>query len=106
MSLLDTKQKKALLAVGVTICLLIAGTKIYSAYRASQPPFEVGECFLISDPRIGDVKFQVVANDRVNRTTDAVGSVEVLPGMELQVPIRATFDDIRNSSAEKTECDK
>lgn len=104
MSLLDTKQKKALLAVGVTICLLIAGTKIYNAYQAMQPPFEVGECFLISDPRIGDVKFQVVANDKVNRTTDAVGSLEVLPGMELQVPIRASFDDIRNSGAKETEC--
>jgi len=101
---LDQKQKNAILGVLIFLCLLMAGSKVYKAYKAFQPPFEVGECFTVSDPRVGTVEFKVIENDKKSSTTIAVGSVELMPGLKVQVPVQATFEEIRESEAKKVEC--
>lgn len=97
-------MKKALLTIGVVICLAIAGHKIYGYYQSHQPPFAVGECFSISDPRIGDVNFEVLENDKQNKITTAVGNVELMPGVQVQIPVQATFEEIRESGAKPASC--
>lgn len=104
---MSPEQKKALLGVAIAICLIVAGDKIYGFYKAHQPPFEVGECFQISDPRIGQVKFQVVENDRIEGTTKAVGKIENvfgIAGVSIQLPVKASFDEIRESDPKKVDC--
>jgi hypothetical protein len=98
-------MKKAIIGFAVAVCLLIAGAKIYNFYQSTQPPFEVGECFSISDPRVGEVKFEVVENNLKDSTTVAIGSVEVLPGVQLQVPVKATFEEIRESNPKAVSCE-
>lgn len=97
-------MKKTLVGIAVAVCLFIAGLKIYSFYQAHQPPFEVGECFSIFHPQIGDVKFEVVENDKTEMTTVAVGQVDLM-GYTIQVPVKATFDEIRESGAKEVSCE-
>ena len=83
---MNEDQKKILLGLGIALCLAVAGSRIYKFYQSLQPPFQVGECFAISDPRVGTVVFKVVENDKANHTTDAVGTINEpfgLPGVKL-----------------------
>lgn len=105
---LDDKQKKGLLGVAIAICLLVAGSKIYKFYQSLQPPFAVGECFSVTDPRVGEVKFEVVENDKTNKVTTAVATIKNpfgLEGVSIQVPTQGSFDEIRESGAKKVSCE-
>ncbi|NJO48144.1 MAG: hypothetical protein HC840_00350 [Leptolyngbyaceae cyanobacterium RM2_2_4] len=95
-------MKKALLTIGVLICLAIAGDKIYEFYKSQQPPFAVGECFSITDPRVGTVIFEVLEN--TDGSSFAVGRVTLMPGVEAEVPVKATYQEIRESGAESASC--
>ena len=105
---LDQKQKNGLLGVAIAICLLIAGSKLYKFYKSLQPPFAVGECFSITDPKVGEIKFEVVENDIKNKRTTAVATINNPFGMEgvsIQVPTQGSFDEIRESGAKKVSCE-
>jgi hypothetical protein len=107
---LDSKQKKAILGVGIAICLLISGTKLYSFYKSLQLPFQVGECFKVVGTQLGDVNFKVVENNKTDKTTDAVGTINApfgLEGVKIQVPVRVSFDDLRNDpSVKAAKCEE
>lgn len=98
-----SKMKKTLLAIGISVCLLIACLKIYKFYEAHQPPFAVGECFSVSDPKLGEVKFTVVENNKKDATTIAIGEVDLVL-FKVSIPIKASFQDIRDSGAKKVDC--
>lgn len=106
---LDEKQKKAILGVAIALCLLVAGSKIYKVYKSFQPPFEAGECFNVENPQLGTVNFKVVENDKANKTTDAVGTINEpfgMPGVRLSIPVRVGFDDLRNDpSVSAAKCE-
>ena len=105
---LDSKQKKALLAVGITICLLVAGDKIYKFYQSLQPPYQVGECFSV-DSQIGTINFKVIENNKSEKTTDAVGTVNGpfgMMGVKIQIPVRVSFDDLRDATVKATKCEE
>lgn len=101
---LDSKQKKALLGVGITICLLISGTNLYSFYKSLQPPYEVGECFKVVGTQLGDFNLKVVENNKNDKKTYAVGTINapfVLEGVKIQVQVRISFYYLRNDPSVK-----
>lgn len=100
-------QKKAFLGVIITICLLVAGTKIYRFYEAHRPPFNVGECFSVTDDKMGELKFQVTENDNAKAVTTAVATINNpfgLQGVKLQIPVRGSYQEIRESNPKKVDC--
>jgi hypothetical protein len=104
---MSPEQKKALLGVAIAICLIVSADRIYKFYLERQPPFAVGECFSIDDPQIGNVKFQVVENDKVKATTAAVGKIENIFGIQganVEVPVKASFQELRDAGARKVDC--
>jgi len=97
-------MKKALLTAGVLVCLAIASGKIWKFYQEHQPPFAVGECFIITDPNMGDINFHVDANDLVEARSQLTGHIEFLPGVKIKAGAVATFEELRNSGAKKADC--
>lgn len=100
------KQTKALLGVAIAICFLVSADRIYKFYKAHTPPFAIGECFSVTEPQIGTVHFKVIDNDRKAARTAAVGTIEFMPGVKIQIPINASFEQIRSSNPSKEECEK
>lgn len=108
MSLLDAKQKKAILAVGIALCLMVAGSKIYKFYLSLQPPFAVGECFSV-ESQLGTINFEVVENHKAEKTTDAVGTVNApfgMVGVSIKVPVRVSFDELRDTTVKAAKCEE
>lgn len=100
--------KKILLTVALSVCFIVAGSKVYKFYKAHQPPFSVGECFQIEDDNTGPIKFKVTDNDRLNAITSADGTSDNffnIPGVRIQIPIKASFESIRDSNATKVDCE-
>lgn len=97
-------MKKGLLTAAILICLIVVSSKIVKFVQSRIPPFAVGECFMVNDPAIGPVKFEVESNDRIEGSTIAIGRIEWLPGLEARVPVKVTFDEIRQSQPRKTDC--
>ncbi len=104
---MNPEQKKALLGVAIAICLIVAGDRLYKFYQEHQPPFAVGECFSFTDPQVGEVKFEVVENNKVEGSTAAVGKIENvfgIAGVSIQIPVKASFQELRDSGAKKVDC--
>lgn len=100
---LDLKQKNALLGVGVALCLMMSADKLIKFYQERQPPFKAGECFVITDPRVGEIKFQVVENDKLKAESTLVGEVD-MGFAKLTVPAKASFEEIRDLNPVKVDC--
>lgn len=99
-------MKKALLAVGVIICFMVAADKIYEFYQARQPVAAVGECLSVQDPNVGAVQIEIMANDSSTATSDVVISFEVIPGARVYGTGKVSYADLRSVGAEKVECVK
>lgn len=97
-------MKKALLVVGVAICLLIAGHKVYNFLEGRKPAAAVGECLGITDPNVGDVQIEITANDNSTKTSDVVISFEVMPGARIYAPAKVSYEELRSLGASKVEC--
>ncbi len=96
-------MKKAILAVGVTLCLMVAVHKIYSFLDSRKPVAAVGECLLAFDPSVGSVDIKILANNDSDRTTDI--SISFQMGFaKVRTGARVTYDELRSINANKVEC--
>lgn len=101
-------MKKALLGIAITICLLVAGSRIYKFYQEHRPPFKVGECFEVTDKSIGTVKFTVESNDTASSSSVIVGRMDNflgIPGVSIRLPVKVSFKDIRDAEPKKVDCE-
>jgi hypothetical protein len=105
---LDSKQKKALLGVGVALCLLVLTSELVKAYDKYIPPYREGKCFELEGTPVGPIKFQVVENNMSGSYTVAVGTIKNpfgLEGVTIQVPVKAGFQDLRQSQTKGVSCE-
>lgn len=97
-------MKKYLLAIGVLICLGIAAHKVYDTFLANKPLAAVGECLEIQDPQLGRLELKIVKNGDEAGVSEAIVSVEIIPGAKMYVGAKAKYSELRDLGAEKTEC--
>lgn len=96
--------KKAILIVGIAICLLVGGHEAYKYYQEHQPIAEVGECLEVQAPPYGALKIYVMENDNANMVTTGVIEVEAF-GTILQFPVKASYQELRDAGAKKVSCE-
>lgn len=99
-------MKKALLAVGIAICLMVAADKVYNFYQSRQPVAAVGECLSITDPNVGAVQIEIMKNDNSAAASDVVLSFEVMPGARIYAAAKVSYEELRGLNAQKVECVK
>lgn len=97
-------MKKALLAVGVLICFMVAADKIYNFLESRKPAAAVGECLSITDPNVGPVQIEITKNDDSSKSSEVVISFEVMPGARIYAPARVSYEELRGLGANKVEC--
>lgn len=103
---MSPQQQRALLGVAIFMCAVISGDRIYKFYESTQPLAQPGECLSLPDPNYGPLKTRVVSNDDSIKTT--YGIVELnnfMPGVKLEIPIKATYKELRDLGVTKVSCE-
>lgn len=95
-----SKRSKAVIGTISFICLLIGITECLNGARSFVPPYREGQCF-VSDTGFGDLAFEVVQNDILERSS--VMRVVVL-GTEISFPSKASFSEIRQVPSLEIPC--
>lgn len=103
--MMDSKQSKALIAVGVFLCFIIAGHKLYNFYQGTKPVAQVGECLQLFDPRVnGQIQIEILKNDDKNKESEVAISFSLDSGPRVYGFGKVPYKELRESGAEKVEC--
>lgn len=99
---------KGLLGVALALILMVSADRAYKFYLASQPPFQVGECFQVQIPDMGLAKAEVTANNTAERTSDIKITIDKYAGMEgvtVHAGATGSYADIRALNPVKVSCE-
>ena len=102
-------MKKALLALAVIACFMVATEKLIRAINDKIPPAKVGECMMLTVPLSDgptDVPVQVIANDERKSSSDIVANFN-LNGSKVMVPMAGvSYEEIKSYNPRKVKCDE